>query len=67
MAEIQQNYGLKVSKVIPSVTMEVGRGVTLICHGQEVEKGQKELLENMFGSVGPVKVIVEDCFDVAHT
>lgn len=64
MAEIQQNYGLKISKVIPSVTMEVGRGVTLICHGQEVEKGQKELLENMFGSVGPVKVIVEDCFDV---
>lgn len=59
-----QNHEIRLSKVIPSVTAEVARGVTLMQHGDNVADYQKELLERMFTMVGSVMVIDEDRFEV---
>jgi pyrroline-5-carboxylate reductase len=55
---------IRFSKVIPTVTAEVGKGVTLMHHGDNVTDEQRDRLERMFSAVGTVKVIDEDRFDV---
>jgi len=50
----------RVSKVIPTVTMRVGRGVALVSHQPEVEEERRARLERLFSSVGAVKVVRED-------
>lgn len=52
-----------VSKVIPSITAEVGRGVTLIQHGDDVDKARRERLEGLFSSVGWTMVVDGDRLD----
>lgn len=47
------------SKLIPSVTMEVGRGVSLLCHGSDVTAAQKAELERMLATASAVRVVPE--------
>ncbi|MCG7843880.1 MAG: NAD(P)-binding domain-containing protein [Methanomassiliicoccales archaeon] len=54
-----------VSKLIPSVTMEVGHGVSLLCHGDKVDARKRLTLEGMLSETSLVKVIPEDQFEVA--
>lgn len=54
-----------VSKLIPSVTMERGRGVSLISHGPSVHDSQARSLEKTLGHASKVIVVPEDRMDVA--
>jgi pyrroline-5-carboxylate reductase len=55
----------KISKVIPSMTMEVGEGIALACHNDQVEAADAEKIEKWFGSIGTVKRLEEWNFEVA--
>jgi len=54
-----------VSKLVPSVTMEVGRGVSLLCHGDLVPSEAQMALERLLSQASVVKVIPEGQFEVA--
>ena len=53
-----------VSKLIPSITMEVGRGVSLVCYGSRVTSEQRDILENMLRKASMVKIVSEEQFEV---
>ena len=54
-----------VSKAIPSITIEAGRGVTLIHHGRHVGPEGRRRLERLFSSVGRVMMMDEQRIDTA--
>ena len=54
----------KISKVMPSLTSKVLEGVTLICHNSDVTKAEAEYLNSLFNSIGEIKIINEEDFDV---
>lgn len=54
-----------VSKLIPSVTMERGRGVSLISHGPSVSRSRSGSLEKSLARASRVMVVPEDRMDVA--
>jgi len=49
----------KISKVIPSVTAEVNKSVTLICHNNYVKNNDKNALKKLLESFGTVVEIPE--------
>ncbi|MBP2046435.1 pyrroline-5-carboxylate reductase dimerization domain-containing protein [Methanobacterium aggregans] len=55
----------KLSKVIPSITSEVGEGVSLVCHSQEVSTEDAKFVDKIFGALGDVKVVDEADLEVA--
>ena len=54
-----------MSKLIPSVTMERGRGVSLVSHGPSVTRSQASSLEKVLARASKVRVVQEDGLDVA--
>lgn len=54
-----------VSKLIPSVTMERGRGVSLVSHGPSVSASRSRSLEKALGRASKVIIVPEDSMDVA--
>jgi len=54
-----------VSKLIPSVTMERGRGVSLLSHGPSVTPSQARSLESTLGRASKVVIVQEGSMDVA--
>jgi len=54
-----------VSKLVPSVTMEVGRGVSLLCHGRTVSVDARKVLEGLLSKASVVKLVPEDQFNAA--
>jgi len=54
-----------VSKLIPSVTMERGRGVSLVSHGPSVSVSRSRSLERSLGLASKVIMVPEDRMDVA--
>jgi pyrroline-5-carboxylate reductase len=54
-----------VSKLVPSVTMEVGHGVSLLCHGSMVDVKKRLVLEGLLSECSLVKIIPEEQFEVA--
>ena len=54
-----------VSKLVPSVTMERGRGVSLLCHGASVSLSQASSLSEVLGRSSRVSLVPEDRMDVA--
>lgn len=54
-----------VSKLVPSVTMEVGHGVSLLCHGTQVDARKRLTLEGLLSECSLIKVIPEEQFEVA--
>ena len=63
--EVERIFRGKVSKVIPSMTMEAGEGVALACHNDWVGETDAEKIEKLFGSISTVKRIEESNFEVA--
>jgi pyrroline-5-carboxylate reductase len=49
----------KISKVIPSVTAEINQSVTLVCHNNLVENGNKNYLNKLLECFGTVVEIPE--------
>jgi pyrroline-5-carboxylate reductase len=63
--DVEQLFHGKISKVIPSMTMEMREGVALACHNDRVEAADAEHIKKLFGSISTVKEIEERNFEVA--
>ena len=55
----------KITKVIPSITSEVGEGISLICHNKYVTKEDAPRVELLLGAISTVKIINENDFEAA--
>jgi pyrroline-5-carboxylate reductase len=53
-----------ITKTIPTLLAEVGHGVTLVHHNQKVSAGNKAWLESVFSTIGQVREVPEDQFDI---
>jgi pyrroline-5-carboxylate reductase len=58
-------YGGPISKLVPSIAMRSGRGVSLLCHGDSVGDGQKDRLRSTLGQICIVFTVRQDQFEVA--
>ena len=65
LTRLESICGGPVSKLIPSVTMEHGRGASLVCHGPSVRPEQARVLEEILSSASQVHLVPEDHMDVA--
>jgi pyrroline-5-carboxylate reductase len=65
LQDVEVLFPGKVSKMIPSVTMETGRGVALVCHNDRVSTGDAARVERLFGAISVLKHIEETDFEVA--
>ena len=65
LSRLEEVCRCPVSKLIPSVTMEHGRGVSLISHGPSVPESRSSSLERTLGQASRVIVVPEDSMDVA--
>jgi len=54
----------KITKVIPSITSEVREGFSLICHQESVTAEESEFVNELFRSIGDVKIVDEADLDV---
>lgn len=54
-----------ITKVIPSITAEVGAGISLVCHNGKVGAEDAGRIEKLFGAISTLKVINERQFEVA--
>lgn len=54
-----------ITRVVPSLTGEMGFGVTLLCHNAAVTPKAAQECEDLFSALGNVVVIDEENFDVA--
>ena len=60
-------YGIfngKITKVMPSQASKVFEGVTLIFHNSDVITAEAKYINSLFNSIGEVKIIDEQEFDV---
>ncbi len=53
-----------VSKVLPTVLSEIKTGVSLVCHNKKVSNANKAFIENLFKSIGKIKIISESDFEL---
>lgn len=60
IADLEAVHGGPVSKVIPSITIGTGRGITLISHGAKVTGPMAEELELLFSRSSKVVVLPEE-------
>jgi pyrroline-5-carboxylate reductase len=51
---LENAYPGPVTRAMPSILSEVGRGTTLICHGSRVGTAGAERVEQLFGAIGSV-------------
>jgi pyrroline-5-carboxylate reductase len=63
--DVERIFKGKISKVIPSMTMEVREGTALTCHNDRVDEADAEKIEKIFGSISTVKRLEESNFEVA--
>ena len=64
MENVESMFKGKITKVIPSITSEVFEGVSLVCHNSAVNDDEACYVNNLFNSIGNVKIIDEADFDV---
>ncbi|HMK53896.1 MAG TPA: pyrroline-5-carboxylate reductase dimerization domain-containing protein [Methanobacteriaceae archaeon] len=62
---IETRFNGKITKVMPSLTSEVKKGVSLVCHNQKVDRQDAEFIEFLFNNIGNVKIIKEEDFEAA--
>jgi pyrroline-5-carboxylate reductase len=62
---LEKAVSCKITRVIPSLTSEVGSGVTLVYHNQKVTREDASLLEELLNTVSTVKEIDEENFEAA--
>jgi pyrroline-5-carboxylate reductase len=65
LCDINTVFPGKLSKVIPSITSEVGEGVSLVCHSPNVAHEDVDFVDKIFGALGDVKVVDEADLEVA--
>lgn len=65
LGNLEKMFPGAVSKVIPSMTMEAGRGVTLVCHNDGVSHEQRRSLTGLFALSSLVREVEEDQFEAA--
>jgi pyrroline-5-carboxylate reductase len=58
-------YSGPVSKLVPSIAMRSGRGVSLLCHEQGVRADDRSRLEGLLAHLGMVCAVKQDQFEVA--
>jgi pyrroline-5-carboxylate reductase len=63
--QIARFYSGPITRVVPSLTGEMGSGVTLLCHNTAVTRRAAQECEELFSAFGNVVVIDEENFDVA--
>ena len=61
---IESIFPGRISKVMPTQISEVGEGVTLVCHNKKALPEDREFIRSAFGSIGKVKEIKENQFDL---
>ena len=61
---IAKIFNGKLTKIIPSLTCEVGKSVTLVFHNPLVEAQEASKVEKWLSCLGLVKVINEDHFEI---
>jgi len=62
MENVEKIFPGRISKVIPSLTSEVGDGISLVAHNSKVEADDAEFVEKIFKALGKVKMVEEDQF-----
>jgi pyrroline-5-carboxylate reductase len=65
ICNLEKKFNGSISKVIPSMTIEAGRGVTLVCHNSRVTIGQKDRLNNLFSRSSVVREVREEQLEAA--
>jgi len=65
IGDIERIFPGKITRVMPSLTSEVGEGVSLICHNSHVGPEDAEYVERLFSAISTVKTIQEKNFEVA--
>ncbi len=65
LADIGNLFPGQITKVIPSVTSEVGEGISLVCHNGKVTGGRREYLEGLLNATSRVIYVKESDFEVA--
>jgi pyrroline-5-carboxylate reductase len=64
LADLAAVVGVPTSKAMPSFAAEAGDGVALVCHGAGVDDARARRLERLLGSLGEIRTIREDQFEV---
>jgi pyrroline-5-carboxylate reductase len=62
MENVEKIFPGRISKVIPSLTSEVGEGISLVAHNKQVEDVDAEFVEQTFKAIGEIKIVKEDQF-----
>jgi len=57
--------GVKITRVIPTLTSEVRIGISLVCHNDSVDKKDIMVINGLFSSISTVKTIGEEDFEAA--
>lgn len=63
--DIQSLFPGKVTKVIPSLTSEVGAGISLICHNERIQTDDARNIEQLLEAISRIVVIKEEDFEAA--
>lgn len=54
----------EISKLIPTLTCEVLKGTSLLCHNEKVDIKDKKYLEKILYKIGEVKIVKEEQFAI---
>lgn len=65
MKDMESMLPCKISKIIPSMTMEVCTGTSLVSHNDQVDSKDAGQIERLFGSISAIRRIDEKNFEVA--
>lgn len=65
IGDLENLYHGKITKVIPSFTSEIGKGISLICHNELVKPEDAAYVEGLFASLSKPKIIAEENFEAA--
>lgn len=65
LKQLEREFSGSVSRIVPSLTMLVNEGVTLLAHNSSVSNEQKDYLNYLFEKSAPLKEIKEENFEVA--
>ena len=62
-AYLEKQFAGALTKTIPSITLEAGRGVTLVCHNSKVTPAQKAALQRLLGASSKLVEVSEQRLD----
>ncbi|WP_321422832.1 pyrroline-5-carboxylate reductase dimerization domain-containing protein [uncultured Methanobacterium sp.] len=62
MENVEKIFPGSISKVIPSLTSEVGEGISLVAHNKQTDDVDAEFVEKIFKAIGGIKIVKEGQF-----